>query len=96
MPIVGGPPEAGLRITLERPRVGGPPWRYAGTLEEAGASWSCEAIVDERGEVTVRVAESAPASAAERVRLIVRSAHKNAGGNATPPPRKIVRWRGEK
>ena len=79
-----------MRIAIERPRDGGPPWRYEGFVHTPDASANVVVIVTENGEVTVEGPE------AEKVRLIVRTVFKQAKSDGEPPARRIVRWRGEK
>jgi hypothetical protein len=88
MGIVGDRPESGVRITAERPIEGGPPWRYRGTAVTPTEDFAFEATIDAEGEVVVTGA--APVLA-EKVRLILRTAARNAGA----PARKIVRWRAD-
>jgi hypothetical protein len=95
MAIVGGRPEEGLRLELERPRAGGPPWIYDGDAVTKDARFPMRAVVAEDGGVTVTLDAAAPAGVAERARLIVRTAYKHAKADdaSAPPPRRIVRWR---
>lgn len=88
-----------MRIAIERPRDGGPPWSYAGAVHEPHASHAVRVVVAENGDVTVDLAESAPRDLEEKVRLIVRTVYrqaKNDGEAGRVPPRRIVRWRGDK
>ncbi|MBL8610993.1 MAG: hypothetical protein JNL38_26865 [Myxococcales bacterium] len=100
MGIVGDKPESGLRLHVEREaRNVDAPYRYRGTLAAPEDSWAVEAEIAAGGATRVDLAPSAggapaPPDAAERVRLILRTALRQADGG--PPPRKIVRWRGEK
>lgn len=101
MGIVGDKPESGLRLHVEREaRNLDAPYRYRGSLDAPDASWPVEAEIAAGGATRVDVGPSAsggppaPSDAAERVRLILRAALRQADGG--PPPRKIVRWRGEK
>ena len=102
MPIAGDRPESGVRIAIERPRDEGPPWRYDGFVHTPDRSYGLGATVSEAGDVDVRIeldislSEESLGSLAERVRLIVRTAWKQAKSDGEPPPRRIVRWRGEK
>jgi hypothetical protein len=99
MPIVGDHPESGARFVLERPLQGGPPWIYGGAVFTPDARFTLEVRVSREGEVTVwsRDGDAAPPELAEKARLLLRSLVKQArelpGGE---PPRRIVRWRGEK
>ena len=90
VPIVGDRPESGVRIAIERPHGEGPPWRYEGFVHTPEASANVVVVVSESGEVTVDGPE------AEKVRLIVRTAFKQAKSDGEAPARRIVRWRGEK
>jgi len=97
MPIVSDYPEHGLRIAIERPATGGPPWHYAGAAFTPTERFELRVEVSESAEVSVEVAQSAPADLAEKVRLIVRTVAKQAKSEGiSAPARKIVRWRGEK
>jgi len=92
VPIAGDRPESGVRIAIERPRDGGPPWIYEGAVHTPEASAPIRVVVTEDGAVEV---EGAP-DLSEKVRLIVRTAWKQAKSDGEPPARRIVRWRGEK
>jgi len=96
MPIAGDRPESGVRIALERDKHAGPPWNYRGAVHVPEASFAAEVTVNEDGEVNVTLAEDAPADLPEKVRLIVRTAYRQAKADGEPPAWKIVRWRGEK
>jgi hypothetical protein len=98
MGIVGDKPESGVRIVLERPRDGGPPWVYAGSAFTPDEAISLGVTVDGDGAVHVTLSEEAPnAELAEKVRLMVRTVYKQAQADGErAPARKIVRWRGEK
>ena len=97
MPIIGDHPETGFRFVLERPLRGGPPWIYSGHVFSPDESFPVEAHVSEGGEVKVLLGALGPSGLAEKVRLLFRALYKQAreipGGE---PPRKVVRWRGEK
>jgi hypothetical protein len=94
MGIVGDRPESGVRIALERPRAGGPPWRYAGTATTPAEEFELTGTIDGAGQVTVEVAAGAPPDLAERVRLMLRAALRQAKADgAGAPARKVVRWR---
>lgn len=97
MGIVGERPESGVRIVLERPRFGGPPWVYTGSAFTPDAGFALVATVEADGAVSVDLAEGAPPEVKEKVRLMVRTLYKQskAEGDAAPA-RSIVRWRGEK
>ena len=94
MGIIGGHPESGLRLELERPRDGGPPWVYEGDAVTLETRYRMRAVVSAEGHVEVDI-EGAAREVAERARLIVRAAYKHAkeADAASSPPRKIVRWR---
>jgi hypothetical protein len=97
MPITGDSPEGGVRIEVERLRDEMPPWIYAGHAVGPGARWALQAVVSERGAVTVTLDEGAPEGTAERVRLVLRTAWKHAVAEGRPaPPRRIQRWRDER
>jgi hypothetical protein len=96
MGIVGDKPESGVRIEVERPREGGPPWRYEGHAVTASERIAVAATVTADGEASVEVAEGAPAGLAEKLRLLVRAAWKHASEEGAPPPRRIVRWRSDR
>jgi hypothetical protein len=100
--IVGERPETGVRIAIERPREGGPPWAYAGTAALPDAIFPVEVTVGSEGEVAVVLAPAResgiapPADLAEKIRLIVRTAYRQAKTDDEAPAFRIVRWRGEK
>jgi hypothetical protein len=97
MGIVGGRPESGVRIALERPVSGAAPWRYEGTVATPDAEHPVACVVDDSGDVRVELAATAPPELSEKVRLLVRTAYKQAKADGKKAPaRKIVRWRGEK
>ena len=91
--ILGERPETGVRIAIERPREGGPPWSYAGAAVLPDASYPLSVTVTEAGEVAVALDDAAPADLAERVRLIVRTIYRQAKADDEPPAWRIVRWR---
>lgn len=98
MAIIGERPETGVRIAIERPREGGPPWSYAGAAVLPDARYPLRATVTEAGEVGVELEPSADAQAppvdlAEKVRLIVRTVYRQAKADNEPPAWRIVRWR---
>ena len=92
MGIVGGLPESGVRIDVERPAEGGPPWRYRGRVDTPEGSTPIEAQVAGDGQVTI----DAPSDLADKVRLVLRAAWKHGVEDACPPARRIVRWRGDR
>jgi hypothetical protein len=96
MGIVGGRPETGVRIAVERGGPGGPPWRYEGEAVTADARFPLVAVVAADGDVSVELPREAPAPLAEKVRLLVRAAWKHAQEDGAPPPRRIVRWRADR
>jgi hypothetical protein len=97
--IIGERPETGVRIAIERPREGGPPWSYAGAAVLPDASYPLRVTVSEAGEVGVELAPAVdpasapPADLAEKVRLIVRTVYRQAKADDEPPAWRIVRWR---
>jgi hypothetical protein len=106
--IVGERPLTGVRIAIERPRDGGPPWNYSGSAFLPDASFLANVTVTESGEVEVvlrpptdeRGAEP-PSDLAEKIRLIVRTVYRQAKSDGElafhrPPPFRIVRWRADK
>jgi hypothetical protein len=93
MAIAGHRPETGLRIDLMRPARGGPPWRYAGNVVTAEATFPIAARVSEQGDVSVEPSVDLPEGVARKASLLLRAAYKHAQGDASPPPRRILRWR---
>jgi hypothetical protein len=99
MAIVGDHPETGVRFVLERPlRVeGGAPWVYRGDAFTPDARFALEVAVARDGEVRATGDDAVPAEIVEKVRLLFRTLYRQAkdtpGGE---PPRRVVRWRGEK
>ena len=106
MAIIGGHPESGVRIQLERPFEGGPPWRYDGTALTPTMRFVVRAEVSATGEVNLELDYDPPpgkdhprdpTSELElRIKTMIRAAHKHAQQDApgSPPPRHIQRWRG--
>ncbi len=96
MGIVSEFPESGVRVVLERPGDGGPPWVYDGAAVTPSRRFAMRAVVTEAGEVTVQVDDAAPSDLALRARTMVRTAYKHANDESpgSPPPRRIHRWRG--
>jgi hypothetical protein len=99
--IVGERPQTGVRIAIERPREGGPPWVYAGSAFLPDASFSARVTVSEAGEVDVALSSeegggSPPPDLAEKIRLIVRTVYRQAKSDGEPPAFRIVRWRADK
>lgn len=95
MPIIGDRPESGVRIAIERPRDGGPPWTYEGAAFLPDATFALRVVVSEDGSVKVDAPPDAPRDLAERTRLIVRAAFKQARTDGEPPAFRIVRWRAD-
>jgi hypothetical protein len=95
MAIVGNQLETGVRVVIERPGDGGPPWRYEGEALALDARFGLSATVDAGGAVTVELRPHPPAELVDRVRRIVRAAWKHAQEDGTAPPRRIARWRAE-
>ena len=106
MAIVGHHPESGVRLVLERAHDGREaPWRYVGDAFTPDARYAMRAFVDASGAVRIEL-DGCPDAAVsgpivDKAKLIVRAAFKHAqadvdGGVTAPPPRRIVRWRGEK
>lgn len=85
-----------MRIALERDKQAGPPWNYRGAAHVPEASFECVVVVSQQGDVEVTLPSDAPADLPEKVRLIVRTAFKQASADGEPPAWKINRWRGEK
>ncbi len=100
--IGGDRPETGLRIHVQRDAATrAAPWSYAGRAYLPDASYALDVKVDEDGTVAVTLglqpgAPPPPSDLAEKVRLILRAAYKQARSDGVPPPWRIVRWRGEK
>jgi hypothetical protein len=95
MAIVGHHPESGVRVTVERPRVGGPPWRYVGEVATESARYGLSVTLEADGAVAVDLQSEPPSGLAEKVRLIVRAAWKHARDDGAPPPLRLARWRAE-
>jgi hypothetical protein len=93
MAIIGPYPERGMRLVVERPREGGPPWRYEGDAVFESRRFPVVATLDASGAVAIEAASDAPTDLAERVRLIVRAAWRHAQPEGLGPPRRIARWR---
>ena len=92
MSIVGERPESGMRLRIERPLEGGPPYLYAGEVATPEGAKPLHVVVDAQGEVTVRM-EGADDAFLEKLRLMIRAAFRHAREDARPPPRRIQRWR---
>lgn len=103
MAIAGHHPETGVRLVLERPRHGNPPWRYEGEAYSPTDRYPMRATVDADGVVRVEIEGCKDTQIADKATFILRAAYRHAQGEASashmdraPPPRRIVRWRGEK
>lgn len=107
MAIIGERPETGVRIAIERPREGGPPWSYGGTAALPDAIFPVKVVVSEAGEVDVTLDGTRdgtrdgtngapPADLAEKIRLIVRAAYRQAKSDDESPAFRIVRWRADR
>jgi hypothetical protein len=88
----------GLRVAIERPVRGGPPWTYVGTVERHSVVHRVEAVLASDGSVTVTLDGEEVASTAtglaDRVRLLLRAVHRQATAEGlSAPARRIVRWR---
>ena len=101
MPIAGERPESGVRIAIERPRGEDPPFVYTGAAHVPDASFPIRVTVTGDGSVDVAISPSdtgrAPsAELTEKVRLLVRTAYKQAKADGEPPAIRLQRWRGDK
>jgi hypothetical protein len=96
VPIIGERPQRGVRVVLTRPGGDDAPWVYEGAAHTPHASFALRATVTESGDVDVHAAPGTPPELAPQVRLIVRTAYKQAKADGQPPPLRIARWRGEK
>jgi hypothetical protein len=101
--IAGERPETGVRIQIERDKSSeAAPWSYAGSAQLPDASFPLAVVVSAEGDVTVTLSPEAttgavpPPDLAEKVRLIVRTAYRQARADDEAPAWRIVRWRGEK
>jgi hypothetical protein len=98
MGIVGDRPETGVRIDVQRDRLGGPPWRYEGEVATPAERLELRVVVEADGSVAVELSgDAAPARTvlAEKVRLMMRAAWRHGQEDAAAPPRRVVRWRPE-
>jgi hypothetical protein len=100
--IVGERPQSGVRIAIERPREGGPPWSYAGAAYLPDAGYPLRVTVSADGDVDVALSPSTaqdgataapPADLDDKVRLLVRAVYRQSQAANEPPARRIVRWR---
>ncbi|MDP9035364.1 MAG: hypothetical protein M3O50_11195 [Myxococcota bacterium] len=96
MSIAGAYPESGVRIEVQRPRAGGPPWVYEGEAVTPSRRYRLSAQLEDNGTVTIELPDDAPVAIAAKARLIVRAAWKHAREDAVPPPRRIMRWRAQR
>ena len=80
---------------MVRPTRGGPPWCYQGEATTQSESFRLTAEVAADGVVSVELPPDAPRGLADKVRLLARAAWKHAHEDEVPPPRRIVRWRGD-
>jgi hypothetical protein len=104
MGIIGEHPESGVRLDVERPVLGGPPWRYEGEAVTPTGRHRVVVDVESDGTVQVRTGEAdspltpfrgrGPETQTwEVLRLIMRAVWKHAHAEGAPPPRRVVRWR---
>ena len=93
MGIIGEHPESGVRIDVQRPSLGGPPWRYEGEAVTPAGRHRVVVVVEEGGAVQVQGLETDGPVTPEPVRLIMRAVWKHARADGAPPPRRVVRWR---
>jgi hypothetical protein len=103
MGIVGDHPESGVRFVFERPLRGGPPWVYAGDAFTPDERIPLQVTVESGGEVRVAAVQDGqdvteiPSTLTEKVRLLFRALYRqSAEAPGGEPPRRVVRWRGEK
>jgi hypothetical protein len=100
--IIGERPETGVRIAIERAREGGPPWAYAGIAALPEHVFPAHVTVSDAGDVDVALSpareggSAAPPDLAEKIRLIVRTAYRQAKSDDEAPAFRIVRWRADK
>jgi hypothetical protein len=93
MAIVGRFPESGVRVVVERPHAGGPPWRYEGEAATRSGRFRLAATLDADGALSVELYPDAPAGIADKVRLIIRAAWRRAREDQMAPPLRLARWR---
>ena len=96
MGIVGVHPETGVRIAVERPRDGGPPWLYRGEAVTPSERFEVVIRVSAEGDVAVEAQAEAPHALAEKTRLVMRAVWKHARAEEVPPPRRVVRWHADR
>jgi hypothetical protein len=94
MSIVGRNPESGMRLMLERPSEGGPPWTYEGAAYTPSSSHPMRVTVQSDGTVDVEVEDATSRGLIQHAKQMVRAAYKHAADQAQAPPRQIHRWRG--
>jgi len=97
MGIVGDHPEGGIRFDLTR-ITDEAPWRYEGSAFTSSSEIRLQAVVASDGTVVVDDEAELPSEVAKRAKLLLRTAWKHAqdgqaGESATPPPRRVHRWR---
>ena len=93
MAIAGSHPESGVRVNIERPLEGGPPWNYQGEAVTPSASYRVTATVAADGQIDVVLAADAPKGLADKTLRVLRATWKRAQAEGMPPPRHVVRWR---
>ena len=93
MAIVGNKPETGARYELRRGEAG-PPFVSEGRIALVDADLPVRATLLADGAVEVELPEGEPWR--ERVRLLLRTAGRQAVAEGTRPPRALRRWRAEK
>ena len=73
------------------------PWVYEGSAFTEGAEHKMRAVLDAAGGVSVDDEAGLPKDVVQRVKMLLRTAHKHAlgdeGDEPSPPPRRIRRWR---
>jgi hypothetical protein len=94
MGIVGRNPESGMRLMLERPREGGPPWIYEGAVFTPSSNHPLRVVVSSDGTVEIEVEDVTSRGLIQRAKQMVRAAYKHAADQQQAPPRQIQRWRG--
>jgi hypothetical protein len=94
--VVGKNEGAGVRVSIERPTLGGPPWTYTARIETKSAELILQATLTREGEVLIENVGAHPGPE-ERVRLLLRAAFRQmVAREQRAPARKIVRWRAER
>lgn len=92
MAIVGDHPAHGIRFLLERGDE--PPFVYDGAAFTPTERHALRVSVAPDGTVTAE--GDAPDPIREQARLLVRTLVRHAADGGAAPPRRILRWRGEK